>query len=85
MPKHDKLLQAVLGGRRDRNIRFADLCRLIEALGFDGRVSGSHRIFTRDGVDEIINIQPLPGGEAKLYQVKQVRGIITKYRLGIDA
>ncbi|MEM1210213.1 MAG: type II toxin-antitoxin system HicA family toxin, partial [Planctomycetota bacterium] len=67
-----------------RNVRFADLCGLLLALGFDERTKGSHHIFTRDGVEEIVNLQPLPGGKAKPYQVKQARGIITKHGLGLD-
>jgi len=41
---------------------------------------GSHRIFYKDGIEEIINIQP-KGSKAKPYQVKQVRSIILKFRL----
>lgn len=37
-------------------------------------------VFSKEGVEEIINIQPT-GGKAKPYQVKQVRGIVLKYRL----
>jgi predicted RNA binding protein YcfA (HicA-like mRNA interferase family) len=51
-------------------------------LGFKERVKGSHRIFTRDGIDEIINIQS-KGSIAKPYQVKQVRFLITKYKMEI--
>jgi len=32
-------------------------------------------------VEEILNLQPLVS-KAKAYQVKQVRGVILKYRLG---
>jgi len=32
-------------------------------------------------IDEIINLQPLQDGKAKRYQIKQVRGIIIKYKL----
>ncbi|WP_243131251.1 type II toxin-antitoxin system HicA family toxin [Desulfitobacterium sp. LBE] len=55
-------------------------------LDFKERISGSHHIFYKDGMDEIINIQP-NGSKAKPYQVKQVRQIILKYKLGggIDA
>ena len=44
------------------------------------RTKGSHHIFTRDGIPEILNLQP-KGSEAKPYQVKQVRNVILKYRL----
>ncbi len=36
---------------------------------------------TRDGVREIVNLQP-KASKAKPYQVKQVRNLVTKYRLG---
>ena len=52
-------------------------------MGFGYRVRGDHFIFTKDGVEEIINIQP-DGSKAKAYQVKQVRGVILKYQLGGD-
>lgn len=35
----------------------------------------------RDGVDEILNLQP-KGSKSKSYQVKQVRNVILKYKLG---
>lgn len=47
------------------------------------RVKGNHHILTKEGVAEIINLQPI-GRMAKPYQVKQVRGILTKYRLGVN-
>ena len=34
----------------------------------------------KEGVEEILNLQP-KGSQAKLYQVKQVRTAIVKYRL----
>ena len=63
------------------NISFRLLCELLISLGFSQRVSGDHFIFTMDDVDEIINIQP-NGSKAMPYQVKQVRDIIIKYKLG---
>jgi hypothetical protein len=44
------------------------------------RVRGSHHIFARDGVAEILNLQP-KGPNSKPYQVKQVRNVIVKYKL----
>jgi predicted RNA binding protein YcfA (HicA-like mRNA interferase family) len=49
-------------------------------LGFEERVKGSHHIYFKDGIDEIINLQP-SNGKAKPYQVKQVRELIIKYKL----
>ncbi len=81
MSSRKKILEQILDGRSDANIPFSGLCNLLEALGFRERVKGSHHIFVKDGVEEIINLQP-QGGKAKPYQVKQVRGLILKYRLG---
>jgi len=81
MPDWEKVLARVLYGTSDANTPFADLCQLLRKLGFDERVRGSHHIFTRDGVEEILNLQPR-GSNAKPYQVKQVRGVILRYRLG---
>ena len=83
MGKLDNMLILVLSGASDQNIPFADLCWLLERLGFDECIRGSHHIFTRTDVAEIINLQP-NGKQAKAYQVKQVRQIILKYKLGGD-
>jgi len=50
-------------------------------LGFEKRIRGSHHIFAKEGIEEILNIQP-KGSKAKNYQVKQVREVILKYNLG---
>lgn len=83
MSQYEKLLLAVLSGRRDSNIAFTDLQKLLELLGFSVRVKGDHFIYWQDGIEEILNIQP-DGNKAKPYQVKQVRNIILKYKLGGD-
>ncbi len=81
MGKHAKLLLQVLSGTSDANIPFDGLRSLLKYLGFEERIRGSHRIFTKDGVEEILNLQP-KGAKAKPYQVKQVRNVILKYKLG---
>jgi len=81
MSQRDKLVSHILGGRSDANVSFNDLLSLLRWLGFDERVRGSHHIFTRAGIEEILNLQP-KGAKAKAYQVKQVRNVILKYRLG---
>lgn len=80
MGKLEKILWLVLAGRSDQNLAFDDLAYLLENLGFEKRIKGSHHLFSKNGVEEIINIQPT-GGKAKPYQVKQVRAIIVKYQL----
>ena len=84
MGKVTKTLDRVLRGNADANIRFADLCNLLDHLGFTERIRGDHHIFARDGVAEILNLQPR-SGKAKAYQVKQVRGVIVSYGLAGDA
>jgi hypothetical protein len=75
-------LAKVLAGLSDKNIRFDDLRKLVLSLGFDERIKGDHHIYTKGGIPEILNLQPLRDGMAKPYQVKQVRSIILKYKLG---
>lgn len=63
---------------------FGDLIRLIEALGFreiGGR--GSHRVFARQDVEELVNLQQ-GQGEAKRYQVRQVSALVRKYDLRLE-
>jgi hypothetical protein len=79
----NKTLEKILRGTSDANIFFDDLRRVLQGLGFSERIRGSHHIFSRNGVDEILNLQPR-GNKAKPYQVKQVRHVILKYRMGGD-
>lgn len=81
LSQYEKILQAIMSGTRDKNIPFADLQTVLDRLGFQCRIRGDHFIYTMDGVEEIINIQP-KGNQAKPYQVKQIRGIILQYQLG---
>jgi predicted RNA binding protein YcfA (HicA-like mRNA interferase family) len=80
MARKDNTLDKVLRGLSDSNIAFTDLCQLLLSLGFEERIKGGHHIFSKDDVEEIINIQPL-SSKAKSYQVKQIRNIIIKYKL----
>jgi len=81
MGQLDKVLAKILSGASDANINFSSLCNLITKFGFVERIKGDHFIYSKDGVDEILNIQP-KGSKAKSYQVKQVRSIIIKYKMG---
>ncbi len=80
MSRAAKTLDKILRGTADANIRFGELTALLTHLGFTERIRGDHHIFTRDGVAEILNLQPR-GSMAKAYQVKQVRGVLTSYGL----
>jgi hypothetical protein len=81
MSRLSKTLDQILRGGADANVDFNDLRNLLDALGFREHARGSHHIFTRSGVIEIINLQPM-GSKAKAYQVRQVRQLILKYNLG---
>lgn len=81
MTKHDKLLEQLMRGTSDANIGFDELCLLLRRLHFNERVKGSHHIFSKEGVEEILNLQP-KDAKAKSYQVKQVRAVLLKYKLG---
>lgn len=65
MGRHERLFQTILHGRSDANIRFADLCALLRHLGFSERVRGSHHLFDKEGVVELINLQSR-GGQVNL-------------------
>ncbi len=82
MPTNEKILFEILSGTKDKNIRFSELQKILEVLGFQCRVKGDHFIYYKDGIDEIINIQP-DGNKAKPYQVKQVRNLILKYKMEV--
>ena len=81
MSKLEKILIQILQGTSDKNIPFKDLKSLMLALGFKERIRGSHHIYSKEGIIEILNLQP-KGSESKPYQVKQVRQVILKYKLG---
>lgn len=72
--------QRILSGRSDAGIRFDDLRSYLLQLGFAERVRGSHHVFRREGVPELINLQR-SGSQAKPYQVRQVRQTVLRHRL----
>jgi len=81
MGQREKLIIKILSGTNDNNILFDEMCNLIRSFNFSLRINGGHHIFYRSDVEEIINIQP-KNGKTKSYQVKQIRNIIIKYKLG---
>ena len=80
MGRQEKLIIKILSSRSDKNISFAELCNLLKYFNFNERIQGSHHIFSRIDIVEILNLQP-KDAKAKPYQVKQVRNIILKYKL----
>jgi len=83
MTKQNKILLKILRGKSDANIGFDELRNFLSNYGFEERVKGSHHLFIKKGVEELLNLQR-EGKSAKPYQVKQVRQIIQRYGLGGD-
>lgn len=83
MGKTDKLIQKILQGRSDSSIGFDELRWLLKNFGFEERIRGSHHNYRRADVEERLNLQR-EGAKAKPYQVRQVRAVILRYRLGVD-
>jgi hypothetical protein len=78
-----RLLVRILQGHVG-NVEFADLVRLVIALGFrEIGGSGSHRVFARTGATELINLQEQKG-QAKPYQVRQVATLVRRYDLMVE-
>ena len=83
MGKYQKLLIKILSGSSDANVDFEQLRRLLILFGFAERIKGSHHIFSKENIEEIINIQEIQG-KAKPYQIKQVRNLILRYQLKLE-
>ena len=82
MSKPAKTLAKILGGDSDANIRFEDACGLLGRLGFKLRVGGGHHIFTRAGIETLIDLQPRQG-KCKPYQIRQVREVFIKFNISL--
>lgn len=82
MGKREKLLEQILSGQSDYNISFNELVNLLISLGFKMRQEGSHKIFTKEGIVERINLQS-EGSKAKGYQVRQIRKILSTHKFNL--
>jgi hypothetical protein len=82
MATMEKLYISILSGTQDKNIKFRDLQKLLDVLGFECRIKGDHFIYSYNNLRENINIQP-DGNMAKPYQVKQVRLFLQNYKIGL--
>jgi predicted RNA binding protein YcfA (HicA-like mRNA interferase family) len=80
--KRRKLLRKIIGGAK--NIRFAEMVNLVEGFGFRlSRTDGSHHIFSRPDIPELVNLQEVKG-EAKPYQVEQFIKLVEKHNLRLE-
>lgn len=83
MGKYEKLYKEILSGNSNHNIKFADLCKITEKLGYSETIRGDHHKFIHSDIDEILDYQP-DGSKAKAYQVRQLRDAIIKNNLKLD-
>ena len=82
MSKYEKLLLKLLTGNADANFDIDDLIQILLRLNFiERKTGGSHRIFSKENVHGIINLQKTKDGKAKSYQVKQVRDFLVNNKL----
>ncbi len=81
MGRRRKLYDRIVGGSSDANISFEQARALLLHLDFAERIRGSHHIFTREAIEELINLQRTEGGKCVPYQVKQMRNVLKKYNL----
>lgn len=81
MSQRQKLLTQLLNSNASATLPFDALANLLLFLGFERRMRGSHHIFTKEGIDDIINLQPTTGNVVKPYQVKQVRQVLLRHNL----
>ena len=77
-----RLLRSILAG--SRNVRFADLVNLVEGFGFRlARTDGSHHIFSRSDIPELVNLQSVKG-QAKPYQIRQFLKLVERHSLRLE-
>lgn len=58
MSEQGKIFFRILRGASDGNIPFDGMRSLLLSIGFQERIRGSHHIFTKEGVEEILNCGP---------------------------
>ncbi|MBW1927367.1 MAG: type II toxin-antitoxin system HicA family toxin [Deltaproteobacteria bacterium] len=77
-----KLLKKIMGG--SKNIRFTDMVNLVRGFGFElSRTEGSHHIFFRTDIPELVNLQNVKG-QAKPYQMRQFLRLVEKHNLKLE-
>ena len=81
--EYQKLLARLASGAV-QNVSFREFAALVRAFGFQlVRVNGSHHIFARPNVPQLVNLQDA-SGEAKPYQIRQFLRIVERYNLKLE-
>jgi len=79
----DRLLGRLRSGALD-NVRFGDLLRLVEAVGFRAmRRRGSHHVYRHEVWPAILTLQDVRG-YAKPYQIRQFLRTMAEYGLDLE-
>lgn len=77
-----KILNKILTG--SKNIRFSDMENLVQGFGFIlSRTDGSHHIFTRPDIPELVNLQNVKG-QARIYQIRQFLKLVERHNLKLE-
>ncbi|MDO9385764.1 MAG: type II toxin-antitoxin system HicA family toxin [Thiobacillus sp.] len=66
MGKLEKILDQILRGGSDQNVTFDDLTALLVSLDFEKRIKGSHHVFSKEGVAEILISSPLEAKPSRI-------------------
>jgi predicted RNA binding protein YcfA (HicA-like mRNA interferase family) len=83
MARRRKLLLKAMNN--PQGLRFGEFTSLIQAFGFVlDRQRGSHHLFVREDVRELVNVQPRSDGKAKTAQVKEFLDLVQRYSLQIE-
>jgi predicted RNA binding protein YcfA (HicA-like mRNA interferase family) len=81
--KRRKLLERLASGAL-RNVGFEEFTGLVCAFGFSlAHRAGSHHIYARNGVQELLNLQNVEG-QVKPYQIRQFLRLVEKYNLELE-
>jgi predicted RNA binding protein YcfA (HicA-like mRNA interferase family) len=78
-----KLLARLAAGAV-RNVGFEDFAGLVRAFGFTlVRTSGSHHIYTRPDIPQLVNLQDVQG-QAKPHQIRQFLRLVERHNLTME-
>ena len=60
------------------------MVNLVQGFGFTlSRTDGSHHIFTRPDIPELVNLQNVKG-QAKIYQIRQYLKLVERHNLKLE-
>jgi hypothetical protein len=75
MSSREKLIQKILDGTK--NISFDEVENFLRWLGFKVKVSGSHYIFRKEGIEYTVSLKKRP--QLLTYQIDDVREALIKH------